>query len=129
MDVDAIHAFLTTSYWAKDISKERVQRCVDNSLCFGVFEGEDQIGFARMVTDKVIFAYMADVYILEGHRGQGLGEQLVKFVLAHPDLQGLRKIMLGTIDAHGLYEKFGFKPIAKPDHLMEIKQWPIHESS
>ena len=97
-----------------------VERAIANSLAFGVFDGPEQIGFARVVTDRATFAYLADVYILEPHRGRGLGKRLVETILAHEDLQGLRRFMLATRDAHGLYAAFGFHPLSKPERLMEI---------
>ena len=120
MDVDAIHAYLTRSYWSSGIPRATVARAVSNSLCFGLFQGEAQIGFARVVTDKATFAYLCDVYVLEGHRGQGLSKWLMESVRAHPDLQGLRRFMLGTRDAHSLYAQFGFRPLSSPLRLMEV---------
>lgn len=120
MDVDAIHAYLTRSYWAEGISRELVERSIRGSLCFGLFNGPEQIGFARAITDRATYAYLADVYILEDHRGTGLGKRLVAAVLAHPDLQGLRRIVLRTRDAHGLYSQFGFVPATRPESLMEL---------
>lgn len=133
LQLDAIHAYLTRSYWSPNIPKELVARAIANSVCFGVYAvdgdpagraGGVQIGFARVVTDKSSFAYLADVYVLEAHRGQGLSKRLVAAVLAHPDLQGMRRFMLATRDAHGLYEQFGFQPPARPQSLMELRQTP-----
>lgn len=120
LDVDAIHAFLQRSYWSPGVPRNVVQRAISNSLCFGVYQSAGQVGFARVVTDKATFAYLADVYILESHRGLGLGKKLVEFIMAHQDLQGLRRFMLATRDAHGLYGQFGFGPVATPERLMEI---------
>src|ERR1700756_3519662 len=120
----AIHAYLTRSYWSPGIPKEVVERAIANSLCFGIYLGEAQVGFARVVTDKASFAYLADVYVLEEHRGQGLSKRLVETILAHPDLQGLRRFMLATRDAHGLYAQFGFTPPARPEYLMEMRLQP-----
>lgn len=120
MDVEAIHAFLTRTYWARGIPRETVQRAIDHSLCFGVFQGPAQVGFARVVTDQATFAYLADVYLLDEHRGQGLARRLVQAVLAHPRLQGLRRWLLVTRDAHALYRPHGFEPLAHPDRIMEI---------
>ena len=128
MDVDAIHAYLSQSYWAGGIPRMTVARAVSNSLCFGLFQGAAQIGFARVVTDKSTFAYLCDVYVLEAHRGQGLSKWLMEAVHAHPDLQGLRRFMLGTKDAHGLYAQFGFKPLASPPRLMEILNPDVYRS-
>ena len=122
LDISAIHQYLsTTSYWALGIPFETVQRSVDNSLCFGIYKDTVQIGFARWITDKATFAYLADVYVLEEFQGQGLMKKLISLMLFHKDLQGLRRYMLATNDAHGLYEKFGFKPIRNADTFMEVK--------
>ncbi len=115
-----IHNFLKESYWAKNIPFAVVQRSVDNSLCYGVYGDDHQIGFARVITDYTTFAWIADVFILEPYRGQGLSKWLVACILAHPELQGLRRWLLGTKDAHGLYRQFGFAGIANPDRFMEI---------
>lgn len=122
MDLDAVHAFLARSYWARDVPQEVVARAIRGSLCFGLFHEGDQVGFARAVTDRATFAYMADVYVLEEHRGRGLGKWLIEVMLAHPDLQGLRRFMLGTRDAHGLYSQLGFAPLARPEIFMEISR-------
>jgi len=119
LDVDAIHAFLTSSYWSPGIPRDIVERAIAGSICFGLFAGERQIGFARVITDRATFAYLADVYVLDEHRGRGLGSWLVETVIAHPELKGLRRFVLVTRDAHGLYEKFGFTPISKPENYME----------
>ncbi|WP_276088550.1 GNAT family N-acetyltransferase [Pedobacter sp. JY14-1] len=121
LDVAAIHDYLANqSYWAEGIPLETVQRSVDNSLCFGIYRDGKQIGFARWITDKATFGYLADVYVLEAYRGQGLSKKLLSLMLFHPELQGLRRYMLATQDAHGLYAQFGFKPIPNPDRLMGI---------
>jgi GNAT superfamily N-acetyltransferase len=120
VDIDAVHAFLTTSYWAEGIKRELVARAVRGSLNFSLFHGTSQVGFARVVTDRATFAYLCDVYIHEAHRGHGLGQWLIETVLAHPDLQGLRRFSLGTRDAHSLYARVGFTPLRAPDRHMEI---------
>ncbi|MDR7378671.1 GNAT superfamily N-acetyltransferase [Rhodoferax ferrireducens] len=120
LDLAAVHAYLAQSYWSPGIARERVERAAANSLCFGLFHGDQQVGFARVVTDKTTFAYLADVYILEAHRGQGLSKWLMAIILAHPDLQGLRRFMLATRDAHSLYAQFGFTALANPGRLMEM---------
>lgn len=120
MDISAVHAYLSRSYWAANIPYETVARAIANSLCFGVFDGQRQVGFARVVTDKTTFAYLCDVYVLEEYRGRGLSRRLMETVCAHPDLQGLRRFALDTRDAHGLYEKFGFKLPDNPNAHMEI---------
>lgn len=120
LDVDAIHAYLTRSFWAEGIPKATVATAVANSLCFGLFDGAAQIGLARVVTDRATYAYLCDVYVLETHRGHGLGKWLIETVMAHPDLQGLRRFQLVTRDAHGLYSRHGFAAPAHPERHMEI---------
>ena len=122
LDLDAIHAYLTRSYWAEGVTRERVARSLERSLCFGLFDGAQQIGFARVVTDAATFAYLADVYVLEAYRGQGLGKRLIEAVRAHPDLADLRRFVLWTRDAHGLYERFGFTRLHAQPGLMGIVQ-------
>jgi GNAT superfamily N-acetyltransferase len=128
MDVDAIHAYLRRSYWAEGIPREIVARAIAGSLNFGLFDGASQIGFARVVTDRATYAYLCDVYVLEAYQGRGLGTWLIQTVFAHPDLQGLRRLMLATRDAHGLYVKVGFTPLAHPDRHMEIARPGIYKS-
>ena len=120
LDVDAIHAFLARSYWAAGISRERVEKSLDASLCFGMFSGAKQIGFARVVTDRATFAYLCDVYVDEAERGRGLGKHLLAAVRAHPDLADLRRFVLWTRDAHGLYEQFGFARLGDQPGLMGV---------
>jgi GNAT superfamily N-acetyltransferase len=120
LDLQAIHAFLSQAYWSREVPMEVVRRAIENSIAFGVFWKGEQVGFARVISDRATFAYLADVYVLEAHRGKGLAKELMKVILAHPDLQGLRRLMLATADAHGLYEQFGFKPLATPERFMEI---------
>jgi GNAT superfamily N-acetyltransferase len=118
LQVDFIHDFLAnTSYWAKGRSFEVVQRSIENSLNFGVFQGDEQVGFARVVTDYATFAWLADVFIVEKYRGQGLGVWLIEVITSHPRLQGFRRWILATRDAHELYRRFGFSEIA------ELKRW------
>ncbi len=117
-----IHRFLSEqSYWAKGVSVEVVERSIEHSLCFGIYQAGRQAGFARVVTDFATFAWLADVFIVEEHRGGGLGKKLVAAVLAHPRLQGLRRFLLGTWDAHKLYAQFGFAPLEYPERFMEIR--------
>lgn len=120
MDVEAIHSYLTRSYWAENIPHNIVKKAIEHSLCFGVFHNEAQVGFARLITDSATFAYLADVYILEEHRGKGLSKKLMENIIDHPLLQGLRRMVLATYDAHTLYEKFGFKPLNNPQTFMEL---------
>lgn len=123
IDVVYVHNFLRTSYWAENIPLEVVQRSIKGSLCFGVYEGAKQIGFARVITDEATFAYLADVFIDEAYRGRGLSKWLVETILSYPTLQGLRRFMLATRDAHGLYRQFGFKELTFVDRWMHI-HWP-----
>lgn len=120
LDLAGIHSFLTTSYWARGIPLATVQAAIAHSLPFGIYEGDRQVGFARVITDYTTFALLADVFVLEPWRGQGLSKWLVACVLAHPDLQGLRRWLLATRDAHGLYRQAGFQPLRAPDRWMEI---------
>jgi len=117
----AIHAYLTRSYWSPGVPRDVVERAIANSLCFGIYQGDTQVGFARVVTDQATFAYLADVYVLEEHRGQGLSKRLVATIQADPRLQGLRRLLLATRDAHGLYAQFGFRPLSAPERMMEIR--------
>lgn len=121
LDLDVIHGFLTTSYWSPGISRETVSRAVAGSLCVGAFDAENmQIGFARLVTDRATFAYLADVFVAEGVRGAGIGRAMVKALMEHPDTQGLRRWLLATLDAHGVYQRLGWTPIAHPERFLEI---------
>jgi GNAT superfamily N-acetyltransferase len=128
LDVKAIHAFLSEAYWSPGVPLDVVQRAVANSLCFGVLDDGRQVGFARVVTDRATFAYLADVYILSEHRGRGLGRRLVATVLQHPDLHGLRRFLLATRDAHGLYAEAGFRPLTRPDRFMEIHDPDVYRA-
>src|SRR5262245_60502191 len=119
LDVDVIHGFLTGSYWAKGIARETVDRSIEHALCFGAYTAEGQIGFARVISDRATFAYLADVFVLDAHRGRGVGKRLMEAIVSHPDLQGLRRWTLFTRDAHGLYRQYGFGAPRFPDRLME----------
>jgi GNAT superfamily N-acetyltransferase len=127
LDLEALHAYLRQSYWAEKIPMETVRRSVEGSMCFGLFDGTVQIGFARVITDKATFAYLCDVYVLEDYQNQGLGTWLMKTVCSHPELQGLRRFVLVTRDAHGLYAKFGFTPLKDPSRHMEISQTDVYQ--
>ena len=118
-DAGAVHAYLTRSYWAEGISRERVERSLRHSLCFGLFDANRQIGLARVISDFTTFAYLADVYVLENYRGRGLGKWLIRCVAEHPKLQDLRKFILVTRDAHELYRPFGFDAPKMPQNYME----------
>lgn len=120
LDLDVIHGFLATSYWARGIPRDVVERAVANSLCFGAYDGKRQIGFARVITDRATYAYVSDVFVLDSHRRRGVGRRLMAAIMAHPDLQGLRRWTLFTRDAHGLYRRFGFGEPRHPDRLLEI---------
>jgi GNAT superfamily N-acetyltransferase len=119
LDVEAIHAFLSESYWAAGIPRDVVERSLRGSLCFGIYQGERQVGFARCVTDRATYAYLADVFVLPSHRGRGLSRWLMECIAAHPDLQDLRRWNLVTRDAHGLYAQHGFVPPRNPERYME----------
>ena len=120
LDIDAIHDFLAGSYWAAGIPRSVVERALANSLCFGVYRDGQQVGLARVITDRATFAYLSDVYILPEHRGQSLAKRVLEEVIRHPELQGLRRMLLFTRDAHALYAKFGFKPLAHPERVMDL---------
>jgi GNAT superfamily N-acetyltransferase len=121
LDVSLVHNYLSKeSYWAQNIPKNVVKKSIENSISFGVYHGKDQVGFARVITDRATFAYLADVFIIEKFRGLGLSKWLIESIHQHPDLQGLRRWMLATRDAFGLYEKYGWKLLAAPERFMEI---------
>ena len=119
LDLDVIHAFLVQSYWSTGIPRGVVERAIEGALCFGIYRSGRQVGFARVITDCATFAYLADVFVLEGHRGKGLAREMLRVVFAQPQLQGLRRFMLATRDAHRLYQEFGFSALSKPDRIME----------
>lgn len=127
LDLDVIHGFLRESYWSPGIPRAVVERAIAGSLCFGVHLGEAQVGFARVITDRATFAYLADVFVLPEHRGRGLSKRLLAHVASHPDLQGLRRFALVTRDGHGLYARFGFKALAQPDRWMEIVDPDVYQ--
>lgn len=129
LDMDVIHGFLTASYWSPGIPRALVERAVRNSVCFGVYEEGRQVGFARVITDQATFAYLADVFILESHRGRGLAKALMSAIVADPRLQGLRRWVLATRDAHKLYERYGFTPLAKPQRFMELHQPDVYAAT
>ena len=125
LDIHYVHGFLSQSYWSPGVAIEVVRKAMEGSLCFGVYDNASQtlpsggqVGYARVVTDAATFAYLADVFIDEAHRGIGLGKWLVESILAHPSMQGLRRILLATKDAHKLYEQCGFTPINNPERYM-----------
>ena len=120
MDIEVIHGYLSRSYWAEGVPKQIVQKSIEGSFCFGVFHGNSQVGFARVITDKATFAYLGDVFILEPYRGKGLSKWLMEIIIAHPELQGLRRFCLITRDAHGLYRQFGFTELTSPENWMHV---------
>lgn len=120
LDVDWIHAALRETYWARGIPRDIVERSLDGSMVFGLYDDARQIGLARVITDHATFAYLADVYIEPSYRGRGLGSRLMEAIRAHPELQGMRRWLLATADAHALYARHGFVPVAEPKRFMEI---------
>lgn len=124
LQIDVIHNFLKNSYWAKNIPISIVKNSIENSFCFGVYHHQNQIGFARLITDFSTFAYLADVFILDEFRGKGLSKWLMKTIIEFPEIQGLRGWMLKTSDAHGLYAKYGFASPKFPEKIMELSQLP-----
>ncbi|WP_129713599.1 GNAT family N-acetyltransferase [Pedobacter sp. SYP-B3415] len=129
IDLLYVHKYLSEeSYWAEQIPLEVVKRSIDNSLCFGIYHDNRQVGFARWVTDRATFAYLCDVFVDTRHRGRGLSKKLMSVMIFHPDLQGLRRYMLATLDAHGLYEQFGFRPLENPERIMAINIRDIYKT-
>lgn len=129
IDVSYVHYFLSDSYWAKNIPVETVQKSIENSLCFSVVYLNHQIGFARVITDEATFAYLTDFFIDENFRGRGLSKWLIEVVLHHPGLQGLKRFLFITEDAHGWYEQFGFEPLKNADHWMQILRPEIYKKN
>jgi GNAT superfamily N-acetyltransferase len=124
LQLDAIVAFLSQAYWSQGRTREVIERSIEHSLCFGLYAGDRQVGFARVVTDHATFAYLCDVFIDETYRGHGLGKWLMAAVMNHPDLQGLRRWTLATRDAHGLYKQFGWTELKNPGRWMELYNPP-----
>jgi GNAT superfamily N-acetyltransferase len=127
MDIAVIHGYLSRAYWCEGIPRDVVERSMRNSLCFGLFKGEEQIGFARVITDYATYAYICDVFVLEAHSGHGLGAWLMQCVMRHPKLQGLRRWSLVTRDAHEFYREVGFTALAKPQSYMELHTPDIYK--
>jgi len=128
LDLDVIHGFLTNCYWAQGIPREIVARSIERSLCFGVYDGGGaQVGFARVVSDFATVAYLGDVFILDSHRGRGLSKWLMECITLHPALHKLRRWILLTRDAHGLYAQFGFTPVKSPERYMELHRPEVYE--
>lgn len=127
LQIQIIHSFLSKeSYWAKNIPESTVLKAIEGSLCYGVYHQQQQIAFARVITDRATFAYLADVFVVEKHRGFGLSKQLIDFIINDSQLKYLRRFMLATKDAHSLYEKFGFKSLSTPERFMEIKPFETY---
>lgn len=127
LDPQAAHAYLTTSYWSPGIPLAVVKKALENSLCFGLYHQGKQVGLSRVVTDHATYAYLCDVYVLEAHRGKGLGHWMVECVMSHPELQNLRRFGLATKDAHGVYAAFGFTPLKAPERMMERLDPKVYE--
>ena len=119
IDLAAVHGYLSRSYWAPEIPIALVKRSLEHSVCFGIYRGDEQVGFGRVITDRATFGYVGDVYVLEAHRGRGLSKWLMECVDAHPELQGFRRWVLVTRDAHDLYRRFGYQNVARPESYME----------
>jgi N-acetylglutamate synthase-like GNAT family acetyltransferase len=119
LDINVIHGFLSESYWAKGRTQEQVKQSIENAICFGIYLKNNQIGFARVLSDKVAFAYLMDVFILEKYRGNGFSQALLTAIFNNQELKNVSKWFLATRDAHGLYRKFGFREVARPERLME----------
>jgi GNAT superfamily N-acetyltransferase len=130
LSLDVVHGFLTNCYWAKGIPREVVARSIEHALCFGIYDGEGaQVGFARVISDFATMAYVGDVFVLETHRGRGLGKWLMQCIMQHPALQNLRRWILTTRDAHGLYSQVGFTPVKAPERFMELHRADVYETA
>jgi GNAT superfamily N-acetyltransferase len=128
LDLDVVAGFLGASYWAKGIPRATVRKSLDNSLCFSLLDEDRQIGFARVISDHATIAYLGDVFVLPDYRGRGLSKWLMSCVVEHPELQGLRRWILATSDAHGLYEQFGFTALKRPENFMERHDPTVYEA-
>jgi len=127
IDVGYVHRYLAErSYWAKGIPVDTVRASIANSLCVGIYKDGQQVGFGRLITDYATFGYLADVFVDEGHRGNGLSKKLVELILSYQPVKKLRRLMLGTVDAHGLYGRYGFTPLKHPEGFMEIHRPDIY---
>lgn len=127
LDLGLVHSFLRRAYWSEDIPREVLERGLRHSLCFGVYEGSRQVGFGRAITDRATYAYVADVFVIESHRGRGLAKLFMRALMGHPELQGLRRWALVTGDAHELYRQFGFTALTHPERHMEIHHPDIYK--
>jgi GNAT superfamily N-acetyltransferase len=129
IDLNVVHGFLSNCYWAKGIPREVVARSIEHALCFGIYDGQGaQVGFARVISDFATIAYIGDVFVLATHRGRGLGKWLMECITQHPGLQNLRRWLLTTRDAHGLYSQFGFTPVKAPERFMELHQPDVYQT-
>lgn len=129
LQLKVIHDYLSKeSYWAQNMPIELMKESIAGSICFAIYFNNKQIAYARVITDNATFAYLADVFVLEEHRGKGLSKELMRFILDHPSLKKLRRFMLATRDAHGLYKQFGFNALAKPETIMEIKFFESYDN-
>jgi GNAT superfamily N-acetyltransferase len=126
LDIALIHDFLRSSYWAQGIPRAIVEKSIRHSLCFGAFLGLQQVGFARVISDFAAVAHIADVFVVPEHRGRGISKLLMRAILDHPELQGLRRFFLATRDAHGLYAQFGFQPLTHPEQYMTIRKIDVY---
>jgi hypothetical protein len=129
LNLPYVHNFISQSYWAQGIPIHLIEQCVQNSLCFGIYKGDQQVGFARVITDYTTFAYLADVFVDEAYRGKGLSKSLMKFIFSFEEFKLLRRFILATRDAHGLYSQFGFTPLKAPDKFMEIHRPDVYQVS
>jgi GNAT superfamily N-acetyltransferase len=129
LDASAVHSYLSRAYWCVGIPYKTVERALRHSLCFGLYDEGRQVGLARMITDHATFAYLCDVYVLESHRGRGLGKWLIECVMEHASTLGMRRFNLATRDAHVLYARHGFKPLAHPDNHMELHKPDIYKTA
>ena len=129
IELAVVHGFLSECYWAKGIPRDVVARSIENSLCFGLYAKDKQIGFARVISDYATYAYIGDVFVLDSFRGHGLGKWLMECVMQHSRLQGLRRWSLVTRDAHGLYSKLGFEPLKKPENYMELHRPEVYQKA
>jgi GNAT superfamily N-acetyltransferase len=128
LDVDAVHGWLKETYWSPGLPREVLERALSNSMCFGAYEGPRQVGFARVVTDRATFAWVCDVFVVESHRRRGIADAMLAAMKRHPELQGLRRWSLATRDAHALYRRHGFEPLADPSRAMEIRRPDVYQT-
>ena len=128
-DIDLIHGFLGSTYWAANMPRTVLEKAIRHALCFGIFANGKQVAFARVITDYATFAYLSDLFVIPGHRGRGISKVLMRSILDHPGLQGLRRFILATKDAHGLYAQFGFTPLSNPEDFMTIHNPDVYKQA